>query len=165
MLSPIACILLGTKLLQLLLLLCSGLHAGLDILKPFHLPNFQNFTYSYKDYKLFTIFRRKLCKSPLAWLAILLAPGYYWTVRYVRLAMCWAAGLPRECTIIAGQLQSYDILFRTPCVNTLRLRQDGCHFPDIFKCIFLYENVKFRSRIYWSLFLRVQLTLFQHWFR
>ena len=26
--------------------------------------------------------------------------------------------------------------------NTLRPRQDGCHFPDdIFKCIFLYENV------------------------
>ena len=27
-------------------------------------------------------------------------------------------------------------------VNTLRLRQNGCHFPDdIFKCIFLNENV------------------------
>ena len=27
-------------------------------------------------------------------------------------------------------------------VNMLRLRQDGCHFPDdIFKCIFLNENV------------------------
>ena len=25
--------------------------------------------------------------------------------------------------------------------NTLRLRQDGSHFPDIFKCIFLNENV------------------------
>ena len=26
--------------------------------------------------------------------------------------------------------------------NTLRLRQNGCHFPDdIFKCIFLNENV------------------------
>ena len=27
-------------------------------------------------------------------------------------------------------------------VNTLSPRQDGRHFPeDIFKCIFLYENV------------------------
>ena len=27
-------------------------------------------------------------------------------------------------------------------VNTLRPRQNGCHFPDdIFKCIFLNENV------------------------
>ena len=27
-------------------------------------------------------------------------------------------------------------------VETLRLRQNGCHFPDkIFKCIFLNENV------------------------
>ena len=25
--------------------------------------------------------------------------------------------------------------------NTLRPRQNGCHFPDIFKCIFLNENV------------------------
>ena len=43
--------------------------------------------------------------------------------------------------------------------NTLRPRQNGCHFPDnIFKCIFLNENV-------WILFLKVQLTIFQHWFR
>ena len=25
--------------------------------------------------------------------------------------------------------------------NTLRLRQNGCHFADILKCIFLHENV------------------------
>ena len=30
----------------------------------------------------------------------------------------------------------------TPLVNTLRPRQNGCHFPDdIFKCILLNENV------------------------
>ena len=34
------------------------------------------------------------------------------------------------------------ILFRPECVNTLRPRQNGHHFPDdIFKCIFLNENV------------------------
>ena len=34
------------------------------------------------------------------------------------------------------------ILFRLQCVNTLRLRQNGRHFPDdIFKCIFLNENL------------------------
>ena len=34
------------------------------------------------------------------------------------------------------------ILFKPQCVNTLRLRQDGRHFPDdIFKCIFLNENL------------------------
>ena len=28
------------------------------------------------------------------------------------------------------------------CFNTLSSRQNGCHFADdIFKCIFLYENV------------------------
>ena len=26
-------------------------------------------------------------------------------------------------------------------INTLRLRQNGCHFPNIFECIFLNENV------------------------
>ena len=34
------------------------------------------------------------------------------------------------------------ILFRAQCVNTLRMRQNGPHFPnDIFKCVSLYENV------------------------
>ena len=32
--------------------------------------------------------------------------------------------------------------------NTLRLRQSGCHFPDdIFKCIFLNENVRISINI------------------
>ena len=50
--------------------------------------------------------------------------------------------------------------------NTLRPRQNGRHFADdIFKCIFLYEMYEFRLKFHWSLFLRVQLTIFQHWFR
>ena len=33
-------------------------------------------------------------------------------------------------------------------MNTLRLRQDDCHFPnDIFKCIFLNENVEILTKI------------------
>ena len=28
-----------------------------------------------------------------------------------------------------------------PSINTLRLRQNGRHLPDIFKCIFLNENI------------------------
>ena len=32
-------------------------------------------------------------------------------------------------------------------INTLRLRQNGRHFPDIFKCIFLNENVKISIKI------------------
>ena len=33
-------------------------------------------------------------------------------------------------------------------INTLRPRQNGCHFPDdIFKCIFLNENVLFAIKI------------------
>ena len=32
------------------------------------------------------------------------------------------------------------------CFNTLRLRQDGCHFADpILKCIFLNENIEWIS--------------------
>ena len=31
--------------------------------------------------------------------------------------------------------------------NTLRLRHDGCHFPNIFKCIFLNENVSIAIEI------------------
>ena len=52
--------------------------------------------------------------------------------------------------------------------NTLRPRQDGRHY-NIFKCIFLNENVwisikiklKYVLKIHWSLFLRVKLTTFQ----
>ena len=50
-------------------------------------------------------------------------------------------------------------------LDTLRPRQDGRHFSDgIFKWIFLNEKKEFRSKFHWSLFLRFQLTIFQHWF-
>ena len=50
-------------------------------------------------------------------------------------------------------------------VNTLRPIQDGWYFPDdIFKCIFLNKNIRISIKI-WSLFLGVQLTISQHWFR
>ena len=52
--------------------------------------------------------------------------------------------------------------------NTLRPRQNGRHFAeDIFKCIFLNENVwiVLNWRYHWSLFLRFKSTIFQHWFR
>ena len=33
-------------------------------------------------------------------------------------------------------------------VNTLRPRQNGCHFPDdIYKCIFLNENIWFKFKV------------------
>ena len=51
-------------------------------------------------------------------------------------------------------------------VNTLRPRQHGRHFADdTFKCIFLNENVWMPIKFHWNLFLRVQLTIFHHWFR
>ena len=35
-----------------------------------------------------------------------------------------------------------------PCFNTMRPRQNGCHFTDdIFKCILLNENVRFPIKI------------------
>ena len=50
-------------------------------------------------------------------------------------------------------------------IITLRPRRNGYQFTDdIIKCIFL-KTCKFRLRFHWSLFLRVQLKLFQHWFR
>ena len=47
--------------------------------------------------------------------------------------------------------------------NTLRPRINGHHFLDnIFKWMKMYE---FGLIFHWSLYLRVQLTIFQHWFR
>ena len=44
--------------------------------------------------------------------------------------------------------------------------QNDRHFADdIFKYVFMNEKVLFRFEFHWSLFTRVQLTIFQHWFR
>ena len=50
--------------------------------------------------------------------------------------------------------------------NTLRTRQNGRHFTDdIFNAFSWMKMYDFRLRFHWSLFLRVQLTISQHWFR
>ena len=54
------------------------------------------------------------------------------------------------------------IFFNTRRVNTLRPRQNGRHFPD---AIFIWILLNEKSTFHWSLFLGVQLTIFQHWFR
>ena len=51
-------------------------------------------------------------------------------------------------------------------INTLRPRQDGRHFADdICKCTFLNEMLEISLKCHWNLFIRVKLTIFQHWFR
>ena len=52
-------------------------------------------------------------------------------------------------------------------LNTLRLRQDGrrfsqTRFSNAFSWMKMYE---FHLKFHWSLCLRFQLTIFQHWFR
>ena len=50
--------------------------------------------------------------------------------------------------------------------NTLRPRRNGSNFPDdILKCIFLNESVWISIKISLKLFLRVQLTISQHWLK
>ena len=39
------------------------------------------------------------------------------------------------------------------------------HTNDFFRCIFVNENFVFWLKCHWRLFLRVQLTITQHWFR
>ena len=51
-------------------------------------------------------------------------------------------------------------------VNPLKPRQDGRHFQTIFSNAFSWmKTYKFRKRFHWSMFPRVQLTIFQHRFR
>ena len=59
----------------------------------------------------------------------------------------WSQSLPNHH--ISKCLLCYVINFANrPLINTLRPRQDGRHFPDdIFKCIFLNENVWISIRI------------------
>ena len=52
------------------------------------------------------------------------------------------------------------------CINSLRPRRNRRHFvDDIFKWVFLIKMYEFRLGFHWSLFLRFELTIFQHWFR
>ena len=69
-----------------------------------------------------------------------------------------------------GFLSSYAcrgaILTPNDFLNTLRPRQNGCHFADyIFTCIFFNENVWISIIISFNLFLRFQLIMNQHWLR
>ena len=51
-------------------------------------------------------------------------------------------------------------------LNTSRLRQNGCHFPDdIFKWIFFNENVWILIKISLKFVSRGQFAISQHWFR
>ena len=51
-------------------------------------------------------------------------------------------------------------------LNTMRPRRNGQHFADdIFKRIFFSENVWISIKFHCSLFLGIQLTILQHWFR
>ena len=79
----------------------------------------------------------------------------------------------RTCVKSIGHSQSKALsifkmnkMTRSQCivyVNTLRPRQNGRHFADdIFKWMKMFE---FQLKFHWSLFLRVRLTIFQHWFR
>ena len=62
-----------------------------------------------------------------------------------------------EQIIIQSSLVTIWLIF----VNTMRHEQNGCDFADnIFKKMF-----KFPLKFHWSLIPRVQLTIFQHWFR
>ena len=52
------------------------------------------------------------------------------------------------------------------CLNTLRPRQNGRHFQTTISNAFSSMKIfEFRLRFYLSLLPRVQLTIFQHWFR
>ena len=80
--------------------------------------------------------------------------------------LSWGQLLP--VTILLPWWQWFHVTFvdQMALLNTLRPRQNGCHFADdIFKCIFMNKMFEFWLKCHWSLFLRVQLTIFHHWFR
>ena len=50
--------------------------------------------------------------------------------------------------------------------NILALGQNGLHFTNnILKCISLIEKAQITIKFHWSVFLRVQSTICQHWLR
>ena len=83
---------------------------------------------------------------------------------------CWTSLSFGKCTEMTN-LRYFTRLFSvilhyTMVINTLRPRENGRHFADdIFKCIFTNENLWISIKFHWSLFPRVQLTIFQHRFK
>ena len=70
-----------------------------------------------------------------------------------------------KCSSLLSQYIKY-LLFWSLQVKSLRRGLNGFNFADnIFKCIFLNENVWISIRCYWILFPRGPLTAFHHWFR
>ena len=69
---------------------------------------------------------------------------------------CWSCGVAGDITELR--------LSRDWIVNSLSLNRRP-FADDIFECIFLNENVWISIKISSKFFLRVQLTIFQHWFR
>ena len=58
------------------------------------------------------------------------------------------------------------LLFVKESLNSSPSSQNGRHFTDdILRCIFIIESFVFGLKFARSLFLRVQLTIDQHWFR
>ena len=97
-------------------------------------------TFSFKKMRL------KLSSAKLRPFGFGLNVFKYLQIRRVE-AACYAAWLAWRFQLDIGSAVPYNF-WRWPSwifkllVNTLRPRQDGRHFPDdIFKCIFLYENV------------------------
>ena len=78
----------------------------------------------------------------------------------------------RHCMRTGNPHQTITLMVKSPrlsalgTINSLRPRQDGRHFPDDISNAFSWMKMyKFRLIFPWSLFPRVQLTIYQHWFR
>ena len=60
----------------------------------------------------------------------------------------------------------YETTERHTCFNHLPPGQNGRQFADdVVRCIYVNEKIVFWLKFYWSLFLKVHLTITQHWFR
>ena len=79
-----------------------------------------------------------------------------------------------ECLLMACQRQEpsirqawyWAISIFVVRLTTFRRRQNDRRFQTIFAKTFSWLRMyEFRSRFHWSLFLRVQLTIFHHWLR
>ena len=71
----------------------------------------------------------------------------------------------RQNTSMDARVRGWDWVGQAG-VNTLRPRQNGHHFAeDIFNAFSWMKMFQLRLKFHRSLFPRVQLTIFQHWFR
>ena len=123
-----------------------------------------HFCYKMVHCMVLNIERQKSRSTLVQVVACCLTAPSHWLNSYglIISEVCWHS--PEGNLTGYAQVSIPDLSFEI--VNSPPPKQNGRDFADvIFRCIFLMKNFVVWLKFHWSIFLRVRLTITQHWFR